>query len=182
MDYPGRRIAFMAQETPPVENEETQALNRRELLKVLTAAGGAIGAAAFLPARWSKPLVEAGVLPAHAQGTMIPELTISNLSVFSLDGVDPPNQPYGAYFHFNDTLCQVNDSAKLYVSASPCGRTIYNGQTLGSVGGINGTGGCDGVASFSFDALNCINSTLSVQLGVGSRISNTLKGLIPPDF
>jgi len=169
----------MAQETPPVENEETQALNRRELLKVLTAAGGAIGAAAFLPARWSKPLVEAGVLPAHAQGTMT--LEISNLSVFPIPG-SAPIEPYGANFHFNDTLCQVDDSANLYVSALPCGRTIYNGQTLASVGGsINGTGGCAGVVSFAFDAFNCINSTLSVQLGVGSRMSNTITGLIPPN-
>ena len=173
----------MAQETQPVENEETQALSRRELLKVLTAAGSAIGAAAFLPAKWSKPLVEAGVLPAHAQGTMIPELTISNLSVFPLPGADAPNQPYGANFHFNDSLCQVDDSAKLYVSASPCGATFYNGQTIASAGGaINGTGGCDGVVGFPFDALNCINSALFVQLGVGSRLSNTITGPIPPPF
>ena len=172
----------MAQETQPVENEETQALSRRELLKVLTAAGGAVGAAAFLPTKWSKPLVEAGVLPAHAQGSMIPILEISNLSVFPTEGVDAPIEPYGANFHFNDGLCQVNDSAKLYVSASPCGKTFYNGQTIASVGGlINATGGCDGVVGFPFDAFNCTNSILSVQLGVGSRLSNTITGPIPPN-
>jgi hypothetical protein len=45
------------------------AIHRREAMKVLAAAGGALAAGAFLPARWSRPLVEAGVLPAHAQGS-----------------------------------------------------------------------------------------------------------------
>ncbi len=52
--------------TPPVE---PQNINRREMLKVLAASSGALGAAAFLPGKWAKPLVEAGVLPAHAQAT-----------------------------------------------------------------------------------------------------------------
>jgi len=173
----------MTQETQSIENEETQTLSRRELLKVLAAAGGAVGAAAFVPAKWSKPLVEAGVLPAHAQGTGDSELIISNLSVFPLPDGDAPIEPYGANFHFNDPLCQVNDSAQLYVSASPCGKTFYNGQSINSVGGaINGTGGCTGVVGFSFDALNCVNSTLYVQLGVSSRLSNQINGPIPLPF
>jgi hypothetical protein len=173
----------MAQETQSIENEEPQALSRRELLKILAAAGGAVGAAAFVPAKWSKPLVEAGVLPAHAQGTIIPELVISNLSVFPLRVPVAPNQPYGANFHFDDSLCQVDDSAQLYVSASPCGETFYNGQTIAGAGGaINASDSCTGVVSFSFDALNCVNSTLYVQLGVGSRLSNQINGLIPFPF
>jgi hypothetical protein len=44
-------------------------LNRREALKALAAAGGALAATAFLPGKWAKPLVEIGVLPAHAQGS-----------------------------------------------------------------------------------------------------------------
>ncbi len=44
-------------------------INRREALKALAAAGGALTAAAFLPGQWAKPLVESGVLPAHAQGS-----------------------------------------------------------------------------------------------------------------
>ena len=55
-------------------HESSQAaLSRRELLKVLAASGGALAAAAFLPGKWSKPLVQAGVLPAHAQATPEPE-------------------------------------------------------------------------------------------------------------
>jgi hypothetical protein len=46
-----------------------QELSRREVLKALAAIGGAAAASALLPERWVKPVVEAGVLPAHAQST-----------------------------------------------------------------------------------------------------------------
>ena len=41
-------------------------ISRRDALKILTAATGAV-ALANLPPKWSKPGVEVGVLPAHAQ-------------------------------------------------------------------------------------------------------------------
>ena len=41
-------------------------ISRRKALKALAAAAGGLGAAAFLPAKWVKPVVESGVLPAHA--------------------------------------------------------------------------------------------------------------------
>jgi hypothetical protein len=49
--------------------ESKPQLSRRDALKALVAAGGALTAAAFLPGKWAKPLVEAGVLPAHAQSS-----------------------------------------------------------------------------------------------------------------
>lgn len=48
---------------------EKQALSRRELLKALTALGGAVAASMLLPDKWAKPQVGSGVLPAHAQST-----------------------------------------------------------------------------------------------------------------
>lgn len=44
----------------------TSKISRRDALKILTAATGA-AALANLPPKWSKPGVEVGVLPAHAQ-------------------------------------------------------------------------------------------------------------------
>ena len=61
-------------ETPELREH---GLDRRELLKVLTAAGGGLAAAAFLPDKWLKPVMESGVLPAHAQATCC--LVILNL-------------------------------------------------------------------------------------------------------
>ncbi|GAB4446559.1 MAG: hypothetical protein Kow0031_29190 [Anaerolineae bacterium] len=52
-------------------SEEERTLGRRELLKALTAGGGAIAASAMLSGQWVKPVVEAGVLPAHAQGSLL---------------------------------------------------------------------------------------------------------------
>lgn len=50
-----------------VPTEKT--LGRRELLKALAATGSAVVASSMLPNQWTKPVIEAGVLPAHAQGS-----------------------------------------------------------------------------------------------------------------
>jgi len=60
----------MEQSTSHVESPEQapeKTLGRRELLKALAAAGGAVTASSLLPGEWAKPVVEVGVLPAHAQ-------------------------------------------------------------------------------------------------------------------
>jgi hypothetical protein len=46
------------------------ALSRREVL-ALVAIGSAAAANLLLPEKWFKPVVEAGVLPAHAQSTIV---------------------------------------------------------------------------------------------------------------
>ena len=46
-------------------------ISRRQLLKNTIAAGTALTAASFLPAHWFKPVVMAGVLPAHAQTSVL---------------------------------------------------------------------------------------------------------------
>lgn len=45
-------------------------ISRRDALKILTAATGAV-ALANLPPKWSKPGMEIGVLPAHAQTSVL---------------------------------------------------------------------------------------------------------------
>jgi hypothetical protein len=52
----------LSQEATPRET-----LGRRQLLKAIAATGGAVAAASLLPGEWAKPVVEVGVLPAHAQ-------------------------------------------------------------------------------------------------------------------
>lgn len=51
-----------------MKESQQQQISRRRLLKALTAAGGVL-AASMLPGKWAKPVVEVGVLPAHAQVT-----------------------------------------------------------------------------------------------------------------
>jgi hypothetical protein len=45
-------------------------ISRRDAMKILTAAAGAT-ALANIPSKWSKPGLEVGVLPAHAQTSVI---------------------------------------------------------------------------------------------------------------
>lgn len=53
-----------------MENLTQKEISRRELLKALAAASGAVVAASVLPSKWVSPVVDAGVLPAHAQGSV----------------------------------------------------------------------------------------------------------------
>jgi hypothetical protein len=48
---------------------QIESFSRRQLLKLLIAAGGGVTAAAFFPGKWTKPVVKMGVLPVHAQST-----------------------------------------------------------------------------------------------------------------
>ena len=50
-------------------------ISRREMIKVLIAGSGSATALAFLPAEWMKPVIESGVLPAHAQTSIPPTET-----------------------------------------------------------------------------------------------------------
>ncbi len=60
---------------PPAASRRAT-LGRRRLLKALAAGGGAMAGAALLPGRWAKPVVEVGVLPAHAQVSATPTLPL----------------------------------------------------------------------------------------------------------
>jgi hypothetical protein len=62
-------MADQNRNTPNEEPTSEETLGRRQLLKALAATTGAIAAASMLPGEWAKPVVEAGVLPAHAQVT-----------------------------------------------------------------------------------------------------------------
>ena len=60
-----------------VSQEERQegTMSRRQLLKALIATGGAVTVSTLLPGEWGKPIVEVGVLPAHAQISPTPTST-----------------------------------------------------------------------------------------------------------
>ena len=63
----------MSIEYPPegeTPKEHRARMGRRQLLKTLIAAGGMTVASTLLPNKWVKPLVEVGVLPAHAQASV----------------------------------------------------------------------------------------------------------------
>ena len=169
----------MSPDNQPTQTpEDNKALSRREVLKTLAAAGSAIGAAAFLPAKWAKPVIEAGVLPAHAQGTRM--LEIFNLSVGPANNSvsAPDNNIFYANFDFFDQACQVDDAAMINAWASDCGQFINNKALPAIPAFICGSGPppyCNGTIDFQFPwPCGTITnaSTVTVQLGVGGRLSN----------
>jgi hypothetical protein len=59
------------QQTSQLYKEKNgQLVSRRQALKVLAAAGGALAVSSLLPEKWAKPEMEMGVLPAHAQSSV----------------------------------------------------------------------------------------------------------------
>ncbi len=55
-----------------LERDQASTLGRRQLLKTLIATGGTVAVSALLSSKWVKPIIEAGVLSAHAQGSITP--------------------------------------------------------------------------------------------------------------
>ena len=53
------------------EAKTEQAPSRRRLLKALAGAGGVFAAGAFLPQKWTSPIVSRVIVPAHAQATAV---------------------------------------------------------------------------------------------------------------
>lgn len=84
------------QEIPAVAEPGTEkTIGRRQLLKALAAAGGAVTAASVIPGEWAKPVIEAGLLPAHAQSSFSLTATgrggtgVGNISTSSTSNLDP---------------------------------------------------------------------------------------------
>jgi hypothetical protein len=66
----------MPTEHPPtdrsLEEQQEKAVARRQLIKILIAAGSVFTASSVLPTKWIRPIVELGMLPSHAQASVVP--------------------------------------------------------------------------------------------------------------
>ncbi len=160
-------------------NDELEGtLGRRELLKALAAAGGALAAAAFLPGKWTRPVVEAGVLPAHAQASAA--ITISNLVVrIEVMQAARALADFYADFSYSDPLGQVDQNARLYGRVLECGQTVFGGETLAGLGAVRSGDGFSGKISVGFNQF-CppINSSSTLEITnmmVGGRGSNSIQ-------
>lgn len=103
-------------------------MSRRRLLKAV-AAGGAATALAFVPHRWSKPVVEAGELAAHAEASPTsPTPRISELILLcgpaetEVDTAAEPVYCWGSIC-YDDPLGQVDEGSlviKGHFELGPC--------------------------------------------------------------
>ena len=67
--------------TPEEPQEQSQAgVSRRRLLKTLAVSGGAVAGLTMLPGKWTRPVVEAGELAAHADTSPAPTLRIYDVT------------------------------------------------------------------------------------------------------
>jgi hypothetical protein len=159
---------------------DKKALSRRELLKALTALGGAAAASSLLPENWTQPQVGAGALPAHAQSTADP--VIDTLSLYQTDAPTAPQTSlWFAGFNYTDPLGQVGSNSQLHVSIdSECNDVVYDWKTLSEIGAVISGDGFSGQIGFNFSSVcGYYPWTLHVTLRVGGRTSNTLDQQFP---
>ena len=95
-----------------MEQKQISNISRREILKVLAASGGALAAAAFLPVKWVKPLVQSGVLPAHAQSSRTLRITDSIR--------DCTEEFMYVRIYYQDDLGGVDSNASVRVTVEGC--------------------------------------------------------------
>jgi hypothetical protein len=137
-----------------------QIKSRRELLKALAATGGAVAASGVLSGQWVKPVVEVGVLPAHAQ--------ISGALTFNYTGgvqtfVVPPGvtriraRLFGAQGGVLGGLGGEVEASNITVTPGETltitvgGQGADNGGATGGAGGFGG-GGNGGNGDSGFDS------------------------------
>ena len=164
------------------EQDQAQTFGRRDLLKALAATGGAVTAAALLPGKWTKPVIEAGVMPAHAATSGALRINPNSLNVFfagqpqSTD-VDVQGAPdaFEATFDYTDEACQVDGDTLLYaVTSRP--ETLFDGTPIKNINGATvDSDPCKGSISFPFVTNGSYGSkdSLTVKINAGGRDSNT---------
>ncbi len=157
-----------------VQPRETN-LNRRELLKVIAASGGGLVAAAFLPAKWLKPVVEAGVLPAHAQGSRT--LTLTDIHVELYEQKSNPQGNGQSHFQgtawYKDLNCRVfKDTTEFFGSTDDGLISDFN------VHQTHTEQDCEGNYDFNFNSY--CNTVFRTWMTVGGRVSNTMSEDLPP--
>jgi len=154
---------------PVVQEEETKETNlsRREILKVLIAASGAMTAAALLQVQWVKPVIRAGVVPVHAQSSRtLPEIILESLC--PVEGTPE----YEVIFSYYDLTGSEVDSAIVDAYITGCGEMIFQQRRLKTLPKYRRIGGAaNGKIWFNFTT-NCPildTSQFCIQLTVNGR-------------
>jgi hypothetical protein len=163
----------------PETNDEQVSESRRKLLKAVAATGGAVVASALMPSEWAEPVVEAGVMPAHAQQLSPSRVIIENLRPGEAECHDD------ILFDFNDGGCGVDENAtlRIWVDCGDQGLGPKVEDTIVNLWGQITGGPCTGSI-----LVMCVSNLLygapgravvdlcqvCVQLVVGTRESNIL--------
>lgn len=147
------------------ERRKDKSLARRDALKALAAATGAV-ALAGLPKDWETPVVGVGALPAHAQvscGLIISNVAVSREELF-----------YAVSFDYDDLLGDVslNTLVRFEVTSQPSGITQSSEEPISDfVLGIVGGDGSSGTITVSLFVFTGSGGT-SADVLVSIRTSN----------
>ena len=142
-------------------------VSRRDLLKTMLAVGGGLTVAAFLPKKWIKPVVGAGVSPVHAAASSI--FSISWVKDTLIHGNN--SDYYTIQFAYNDPNGEVSGDTDVHISTPDFqdGFTKKMSDCPHAGDGFTGTFDIDQSAGFSF----------VIWLTVGARETNKLPHTTP---
>ena len=174
-------------DSPHRIDNHKQNLSRRKVLKALTAVGGAVAATNLMPGKWTSPIIDLGVLPAHAQTNSAPIELVGNLQITpggggsSLSISEVSASGAGALIYTAE--CQYRDPLMSMTTANTTatGRTQCTPNVPTSVLYVSPENAASGVVGFSFSTPLCNLSTTEFCTSVssGGRSSNEVCGTLP---
>ena len=138
---------MMDQLDTPVSPDDTSVENpgRRELLKALAAGGGAIATSILLPGQWVKPVIEAGLLPAHAQASSMPPI------VYSIScTAEPEDNNENFINNITATVSATNNASVNNIEVQYIAETIPAGGTTSPVTGFTDSSGVVNLGNFEY--------------------------------
>jgi len=144
-------------------------ITRRRLLKTLGITAGTVAASAMIPGKWIKPIVDVGVLPAHAQLSPACQYTLV-LEVFAQSGAQIPSGGSSLAQAVNLVATVTPDPGDgsvvtFDVTITPAGGGVEVGQTVSGIATIFnhsfGLGTNDGETIFA--TFDCATSNTWTQ-------------------
>ena len=96
-------------------------ITRRQFVKIVTAASGGLFAAAFLPEKWVKPVIQSGVLPVHAQASVacLNYVVNASTSIIGFRSTTSGNYLQTSILHFTPELPQGTQVSYTVTCTSP---------------------------------------------------------------
>lgn len=124
---------------PTMNNPSPKKLTRRDAIKILSAAAGA-SVLANLPSKWSSPELTSGVLPAHAQTSVILYSLVcsSNINILV---TDVGNSQHTGTFSASLTPTTPDVSVDYQIDITPTFGTAILSSPATSSGSVMSSGG-----------------------------------------
>ncbi len=179
------------EECLPEEKKQTLSVNRRKMLKIIAATIGTVEAPLLLPEKWTKPLFEAIIVPAHA-ATSSPETpdppdppVISNCVISARDESEYATGVYSGLLEYEDPACEIDiHYTKLQYTLSWDGSLSFtSGATIDAIPGNLSNAGtpCAGSIGFNFNTFETFPNSSGIFYTVDNATDVLQLQLVNPD-